>query len=69
VYIIGGSEFGTYFDYLQRIVQLEIIGLVLVSALLLVLRAIGFKPTRAEAEIWMRENYGLYEYIAVSVND
>jgi hypothetical protein len=34
-----------------------------------VLRATGFKPTRAEAEIWMRENNGLYEYIAVYVND
>jgi hypothetical protein len=32
-----------------------------------VLRTVGYKPTRAEAEIWMRENNGIYEYIAVYV--
>jgi hypothetical protein len=34
-----------------------------------VLRASGFKPTWAEAEIWMRGNDGLNEYIAVYVDD
>jgi hypothetical protein len=30
--------------------------------------ALGFNQTRAEAEIWMREKDGLYEYIAVYVD-
>jgi hypothetical protein len=34
-----------------------------------VLRAIGFKLIRAEAEIWMRDNDGLYENIAVYVKN
>jgi hypothetical protein len=29
----------------------------------------GFTPSKAEADIWMRENNGLYEYIAVYVDD
>jgi hypothetical protein len=31
--------------------------------------AIGLNPTKAEAEIWMRENDGLYEYIAMYVDN
>jgi hypothetical protein len=34
-----------------------------------VLRSMGFTPSKAEADIWMRENDGLYEYIAVYVDD
>jgi hypothetical protein len=29
----------------------------------------GFTPSEAESDIWMRENKGLYEYIAVYVDD
>ena len=29
----------------------------------------GFTPSKAEADIWMRENNDLYEYIAVYVDD
>jgi Reverse transcriptase (RNA-dependent DNA polymerase) len=34
-----------------------------------VLRSMGFTPSKAESDIWMRENKGLYEYIAVYVDD
>jgi hypothetical protein len=34
-----------------------------------VLWPIGFTQCKAEADIWMRENDGLYEYIAVYVDD
>jgi hypothetical protein len=34
-----------------------------------VLRLMGFTPSKAEADIWMRENDGLYEYSAVYVDD
>jgi hypothetical protein len=29
----------------------------------------GFTPSKAEADLWMRANNGLYEYIAVYVDD
>jgi hypothetical protein len=29
----------------------------------------GFTPSKAEADIWMRENGGLYEFIAVYVDE
>jgi hypothetical protein len=34
-----------------------------------VLRAIGFIPSKAEADIWMGDNNNLYEYIPVNVDD
>jgi hypothetical protein len=34
-----------------------------------VLRAMGFIRSKAKADIWMRENNNLYEYIAVYVDD
>jgi hypothetical protein len=34
-----------------------------------VLRTIGFVQSKAESDIWMRESNGLYEYIAVYVDD
>jgi Reverse transcriptase (RNA-dependent DNA polymerase) len=34
-----------------------------------VLRAMGFIPSQAKADIWMRENSNLYEYIVVYVDD
>ena len=33
------------------------------------LRELGFKPSKAEAEIFMRERGGLYEYVATYVDD
>jgi Reverse transcriptase (RNA-dependent DNA polymerase) len=34
-----------------------------------VLRAMGFIPSKAEVDIWMRESNNLYEYIALYVDD
>jgi hypothetical protein len=34
-----------------------------------VLRAMGFIPSQAKADIWMKDNNNLYEYIAVYIND
>lgn len=34
-----------------------------------VLRNMGFFPSKADSDIWMRENNGLYEYVAVYVDD
>jgi hypothetical protein len=34
-----------------------------------VLRSMGFTPIKAEADIWMQENDGLYGYIAFYVDD
>jgi hypothetical protein len=33
------------------------------------MKVMGFTPSNAEADIWMQENNGLYEYIAVYVDD
>jgi Reverse transcriptase (RNA-dependent DNA polymerase) len=34
-----------------------------------VLRAMGFIPSKAKSDIWMRDSNNLYEYIAVYVDD
>jgi hypothetical protein len=34
-----------------------------------VLRAMGFIPIQAKADIWMRKDNSLYEYIAIYVYD
>jgi hypothetical protein len=34
-----------------------------------VLRSVGSNPSKADADIWIRENNGLYEYTAVYVDD
>jgi Reverse transcriptase (RNA-dependent DNA polymerase) len=34
-----------------------------------VLRAMGFIPSQAKTNVWMRQNYNLYEYIAVYFDD
>jgi hypothetical protein len=34
-----------------------------------VLRAMGFIPSQAKVDIWIRENNNLYEYIAVYVDE
>jgi Reverse transcriptase (RNA-dependent DNA polymerase) len=73
VYINGGPEFGPLeghtFIIFKALYGLRSSGLCWYQRFSDVLRAIGFKPTRDEAEIWMRENDGLYEYIAIYVDD
>jgi hypothetical protein len=34
-----------------------------------VIRSIGFNPSKTDADMWMRESNGLYEYNAVYVDD
>jgi Ca2+-binding EF-hand superfamily protein len=34
-----------------------------------VLRSMGFNPSKADADLWMRESNGIYEYIAVYVDN
>jgi Reverse transcriptase (RNA-dependent DNA polymerase) len=73
VYIVAGPEFGTLEGHtliiFKALYGLRSSGLCWYQRFADVLRAIGFYPTRVESEIWMRENDGLYEYIAVYVND
>jgi hypothetical protein len=33
------------------------------------LRDLGFLASKADSDVWMRENHGVYKYIAVYVND
>jgi Reverse transcriptase (RNA-dependent DNA polymerase) len=73
VYISGGPEFGLLEGH-TLLVDKALYGLR--SSVLCwhqrfadVLRVMGFIPSKAKADIWMRENNGLYEYIAVYVND
>ena len=33
------------------------------------LSEMGFKPSKADSDIWMRERDGHYEYVAVYVDD
>jgi Reverse transcriptase (RNA-dependent DNA polymerase) len=72
VFIIGGPEFGPLEGHtliiFKALYGLRSSGLCWYERFSDVLRAIAFKPTRAEADIWMRENNGLYKYIAVNVD-
>ena len=73
VYIIGGPEFGMLEVHTLLIDKalhgLRSSGLCWHQRFADVLRAIGFTQSKAESDIWMRENNGLYEYIAVYVDD
>jgi Reverse transcriptase (RNA-dependent DNA polymerase) len=73
VFIDAAPEFGTLEGYTLIIFKilygLRSSGLCWYQRFADVLRAIGFYPTKAESEIWMRENNGLYEYIAVYVDN
>ena len=71
--IIGGAEFGELAGHLLQIDKalygLRTSGLRWHERFAECLRSLGFFPCRAEPDIWMRENDGLYEYIAVYVDD
>jgi hypothetical protein len=73
VYIVGGPEFGSLEGHSLVIdcalYALSSTGLCWHERFSDVLRSMGFTPSKAEADIWMRENGGLYEYIAVNVDD
>jgi Reverse transcriptase (RNA-dependent DNA polymerase) len=73
VYIIGGPEFGELEGHTLVIYKalygLRTSGLCWHQRFADVLRSMGFLPCKAENDIWMREVNGLYEYIAVYVDD
>jgi Reverse transcriptase (RNA-dependent DNA polymerase) len=73
VYIVGGPEFGSLEGHTlivdKALYGLRSSGLRWHERLADVLQSIGFTQWKAEADIWMRENEGLYECIAVYVDD
>jgi Reverse transcriptase (RNA-dependent DNA polymerase) len=73
VYIVAGPEFGPMEGHALLIEKalyvLSSSGLCWQQRLANVLRDIGFTPIKAEADIWMREGDGVYEYIAVYFED
>jgi Reverse transcriptase (RNA-dependent DNA polymerase) len=73
VYIIGGPEFGDLAGHTLLIYKalygLRSSGLCWHQHFVDVLWTMGFVQSRAESDIWMRENNDLYEYIAVYVDD
>jgi Reverse transcriptase (RNA-dependent DNA polymerase) len=73
VYIVAGPELGTLqgntLIIFKALYGLQSSVLCWYQQFADVLRAIGFYPTKAESEIWMRENDGLYEHIKVYVDD
>ena len=73
VYIIAGPEFGILEGHFLKIVKalygLKLSGKRWHERLSDVLREMGFTPSKAEADIWMRRNGDVYEYIAVYVDD
>jgi Reverse transcriptase (RNA-dependent DNA polymerase) len=73
VYIIEGPEFGDLAGHTLLIFKalygLRSSGLCWHQRFADVLRFMGIAKSKAESNIWMRENDGLYEYIAVYVDD
>jgi Reverse transcriptase (RNA-dependent DNA polymerase) len=73
VYTVGGLEFGDIKGHtllvFKALYGLWSSGLCWHQRFANVLRSMGFVQNKAESDIWMRENNGLYEYIAIYVDD
>ena len=73
VYIIAGPEFkereGHILVIYKALYGLRTSGLRWHERFADCLREMGFKPCKAEPDIWMRRNGNVYEYIAVYVDD
>jgi hypothetical protein len=73
VYIIAGPEFGELEGHtlviFKALYGLRTSGLRWHERFADCLRDMGFSPSKAEPDIWMRENAGVYEYIGVYVDD
>jgi len=71
--IVAGAEFGPLQGHLLRIDKalygLRTSGLRWHERFSAVLKELGFVPCKTDNDIWLRENNGLYEYIAVYVDD
>lgn len=73
VYIIAGPEFGELEGHIL-VIHKALYGLRSSGArwhdkFADCLRDLGFRQCKAEPDIWLRENQGIYEYIAVYVDD
>jgi hypothetical protein len=73
IYIVGNPEFGSLEGHSLVIdcalCGLRSSGLCWHQRFLDVLRLMRCTPSKAEADIWMQDNNGLYEYIAVYVDN
>ena len=73
VYIKAGDEFsdraGHFLVIIKALYGLKSSGLRWSQRLADVLRTMGFTPSRAERDVWMRDMGDYYEYIAVYVDD
>ena len=75
VYIIAGPEFGPELEGKKLIIQGGLYGLKTSAARYhevasACLRKLGFRPTKVDADLWMRKKKGgTYEYIAMYVDD
>ena len=73
VHIIAGPEFGKRQGHTlvisKALYGLRSSGLRWHEKLSIILKKMRFLPCKAEPDIWMRENHGVYEYIAVYVDD
>jgi Reverse transcriptase (RNA-dependent DNA polymerase) len=72
VYISNGPDFGLIEGHTllvdKALYGLRSLGLCWHQRFADVLRAMGFIPSKAEADIWMRDNNDLYEYNVVYVD-
>ena len=73
VYIISGKEFGKHAGK-RMIIDKGLYGLQTSSAifhecLATKLRSMGFKPSKADFDLWLRPNQDHYEYISTYVDD
>ena len=75
VYIIAGPEFGPELEGKRLIIDKSLYGLKTSGArfhehLSVKLQELGFKPSKADPDLWMRKHpEGHYEYIACFVDD
>ena len=73
LFIIGGDEFGPRQGHIliihKALYGLRTSGLRWHDKFADTLRSMGFTPSRADSDIWMRDADDYYEYIAVYVDD
>ena len=73
VYVVAGDEFGDRAGHCLIVVKalygLRSSGLRWWERFSVVLHELGFKPSKAENDIWMRPKEGHYEYVARYVDD
>ena len=72
-YIVAGPEFGERQGHIliikKALYGLRTSGQCFHEKFSSTLYEMGFKPSKADQDVWMREKDGLYEYIAVYVDD